>query len=465
MEISLARIRAGDSLDRGRIPSSFRDPAGYVTLERGLVKRVVTDWGREDYEMLMRSGLYEELVSEGLLLEHTEEPRMRPAPGIWKVLRPRQLGFLSYPYEWCFTQLQEAALLTLDIQERALRYGMSLKDATPFNVQFEDARPVFIDTLSFERDRGGPWVAYEQFCRMFLAPLWLCSVHPGAIQHLRVRLEGFDLRSTSRALGWWTYFRTGALLHIHLHARAQRLAAGNGRARPGGTATNMKLALAASLRSAVRAAKPPRWSAWGRYAESNRHYSPEAAAFKRRFVQEAVRALRPWLVYDLGGNTGEYARAAASEGCRCVLFDADPLCIDRAYRIERNSGAGRVLPLVMDLTNPSLALGVSLTERQSLLERRPADLALALALTHHLRIHHAIPFSVQAELFAKLGRSLVAEYAPPEDPMVQEMAPDAAQRFPDYSLEGFRAGFAEQFTLVREAPVPGMTRRLLLFRR
>jgi len=155
-------------------PSSYRDPAGYVYLQDGVFKRAVTRKGRQDYDLFISSGLYDDLLNNSLILPHREEhDGVHASPEIYKTLVPEQLAFVSYPYEWCFSQYRDAALLTLEIQETALRHGMSLKDATPFNVQFKGPFPVHIDTLSFERDTGQPWVAYNQFCRQFLAPLLL----------------------------------------------------------------------------------------------------------------------------------------------------------------------------------------------------------------------------------------------------------------------------------------------------
>lgn len=455
-------------MDLSPIAASFRDPAGHIVLHEGMYKRVVTQRGKEDYESLMRSGLYEELVSQGLLIPHTEEDAgPLVSGGAYKILCPEQLEFISYPYEWCFSQLRDAALLTLEIQDRALRRGLSLKDASAFNVQFRAARPVFVDTLSFETNNGGPWVAYEQFCRHFLAPLMLIGIKGvDANQHLKVHLDGLPLDEVSRLLGWRTYFRPGALVHIHLHARAQRAYRGGARFRSGAVqGRDTKAALASSLRSVITRLRAPTRSEWSGYQCSADHYGTDASEFKKLMVKCVVRELRPSLVYDLGGNIGTFARLVAMEGCRCVLYDSDPVCVDIAYQEERRLANSLVLPLIMDLRNPSPALGFGLSERQSLYERPSADLVLALALIHHLRLRDNIPLARLAEFLARLGRFLLIEFVPPEDPLIQQMIRRRGYVPDDYSLQGFVSAFTRQFRLRSETEIPPMKRRLFLFER
>lgn len=185
-----------------RDPASFRDPSGYVLWHEGQVLRVVSPTYAPDYDALVASGLLEALWSKGWLVAHTEEPG--PIPGVegaHRVLRPRRVPFLSYPYEWCFGQLQDAALLTLAIQKEALQRGLTLKDAAATNVQFVDGRPLFIDTLSFERlEPGRPWAAYRQFCQHFLALLVLMSTVDARLGHLLA--EYVDGIPSTWAPGW-----------------------------------------------------------------------------------------------------------------------------------------------------------------------------------------------------------------------------------------------------------------------
>ena len=207
----------------GRDRASFRDPSGFVFRRGGVLYRQVNPPYREDYDHLMSSGLYEALASDGLLVAHVERPSVPPhEPGAYRILQPDPVPFLSYPYEWCFGALKAAALLTLEIQRRALAHEMVLKDASAYNVQFMGSRPLFIDTLSFARYQPGrPWVAYRQFCEHFLAPLLLISrVDPRLGRMQAVHLDGIPLDLASRLLPGRTWLRLSPLLHVHLHARA-----------------------------------------------------------------------------------------------------------------------------------------------------------------------------------------------------------------------------------------------------
>lgn len=447
------------------LPSSFRDPAGYVFFRDGLFQRAVTSAGQQDYDHFMLSGLYSELVRERLLLNHREQPAPQP-PGIHRILVPQQLEFVSYPYEWGFEQLRDAARLTLDVAECSLRHGMILKDATAFNVQFQGARPVFADTLSFTLDRGGPWVAYEQFCRHFLAPLLLMShVSPTANQLLRIHLDGIPLDAASRALPWRTWLQPGSFLHLHAHARAVSRSSSRPVPRPA-RPTAATLPLLQSLRRAVAALRPRReWSQWLQYRQQAAHYPADALHAKELAVQAATESLRPALVYDLGANTGHFSRIAALAGARSIAFEADPCCVDECYLQERRAGSKNLLPLVMDICNPSGPLGFGLNERLSLLERPAAELVLALAVTHHLRLAANVPFHRMAQFFRQLGSALLVEFVEAEDPLAQQILLARSRPLPDdYSLQAFLHAFSRCFELQSHTLIPGTRRWLCLFR-
>ncbi len=451
------------------LSSSFRDPCGFVFLEEGSHKRAVTFRGRSGYDRLMNTGLYDELTGRSLLLTHTEAPPPQPQPAgspLYTVLCPDQVQVISYPYEWSFDQLKDAALLTLDIQQRAMDYGMSLKDASAFNVQFRGSQPVFIDTLSFEENRAGPWIAYQQFCRHFLAPLLLMShIGPRANQYLRVELDGIPLDFGSRMLPMSTWLNPGLLIHIHLHARAIAKNMATPVPRRSSRARDTKRALVQSLRTAIASIRPPHApSPWLAYTENSSHYPPLAAVYKRAVVKQVLRNHAPSLVYDLGANTGEFSRLAAESGAYCVSCDSDPLCVNAAYLRERNARSRGILPLVIDLCNPTPAAGFGLDERMSIFERPVPELVLALALVHHLRLSGNIPFAHQARFFRRLTRNVVIEFATPLDPMVKAMVAQRTQPLPDdYSLEAFLAAFDPLFYVREVNPLPEMSRFLCTF--
>lgn len=456
-----------------RHAASFRDPAGHVFVQDGTLKRVVTAHGERDYRQLIASGLYERLVRESLLVPHEEERGPRDTD-VAAVLVPERIPYISYPYEWSFGQLRDAALLTLRIQQLAMEHGLGLKDASAFNVQFRGASPVFIDTLSFEANDGGPWVAYDQFCRHFVAPLLLMKhVAPDFNRFWKGALDGFSLELASTLLPRRTWLQPGPLLHVHVHARMQRrYAAADGRA-PGAPGPaqapgrkDRKPALVESLRGLVEGLEPARTETeWLRYyEEKSAHYSSAAEASKRRSVDALVRRLAPRLVYDLGGNVGAYARLATEAGAYTVCFDLDPLCVHANHARARRDDDRRMLPLLLDLTNPTPALGVGLRERDSVLDRGRADLAMALALVHHLRITGNVPLRQIAELLSRLGRVVLLEWVPKSDPMAQALLRSRKDTFHDYTDEGLSSALDPFFTIEETVAVADTQRVLLVCR-
>lgn len=447
------------------IPASYRDPAGFVIHDGLAYKRVVTLRGSNNYRLLISSGLYGELVSSGLLVAHEEAAVTNPATGWFKVLTPEQIPFISYPYEWSFDQLRDAALLTLEVEQRSLARGLTLKDASAYNVQFRGAAPVFIDTLSFEPYTGGPWPAYEQFCRQFLGPLLLmCYRSPDTSRYLKTDLEGFGLDRVSRLLPLRSYFRIGPLLHIHLHSRAVRSQpfAGGGARRGSGVELSR---IIASLRHAVERLRTPHFPReWTEYYAQGRFYTLGAQESKREAVCELAGKVRPKLAFDLGANTGVYAKELVRMGAMCIAFDSDAGCVNRLYLEERDRSQTSILPLVMDLANPSPSLGFDLRSTMSLFERPQADLVLCLALLHHLRVSGNLPFARIAEFLARLGRWLLIEFVPFEDPAVRTLTSRQSD-FDDYSLPNFLEVFTTRFRLHASRQVQGTDRVLYLFER
>jgi ribosomal protein L11 methylase PrmA len=384
-------------------------------------------------------------------------------PGAYRVLRPEQLELVTYPYEWSFSQLQDAALLTLRAQELALATGLSLRDASAYNVQFHRGRPVLIDSLSFERrDEGAPWVAYRQFCEHFLAPLALMArvdIRLGRL--LRDHLEGVPLDLAARLLPGRTRFSTGLGPHVHLHARAQRQHADDGAAsgKARGSMSASKLAtLVESLRDTVAGLSwEPEGTEWADYADHT-SYGDAATRSKAASVAAALGAAGGTRAWDLGANTGRYSRIAAERGYRVVALDIDPAAVERGYRAVRGDGRDDILPLLADLTDPSPALGWANRERRSLLERIDTDVILALALVHHLAIGANVPLPMIAQTFAAMAPDAIVEFVPKEDRMVQVLLASRRDVFDDYHLDGFRRAFERHYEIVSETTVEDSVR-------
>ncbi len=450
-------------------PASFRDPAGFIFRRGGRLFRQVNQQARPDYDRLIESGLYRELVDAGLLVAHEEsdEPPHLAAPS-YKVIEPEAIPFIAYPYEWCFGQLKAAALATLEIQRRAVARGMSLKDASGFNVQFRGARPVFIDTLSLEAHREGtPWVAYRQFCQHFLAPLALMSrVDPGLNQLLRTNLDGVPLALAARLLPGRTRLRPGLLLHVHLHAKAKQVfdaKAEKPKERP--FPRSALLGMLDSLGSSVAGLRwEPEGTEWADYYNDT-NYTDASLAEKERLVGSFLDRVAPRTAWDLGANTGRFSRLASDRGAATVAFDVDPGAVERNFREVARRGEDRMLPLVLDLTNPSPGLGWANRERLSVAERGPADVVIALALVHHLAIGNNVPLPQVAEMLATLGRSLIIEFVPKSDSQVRRLLVVREDIFPGYTREGFEAAFAAHFATEAVEPIAGTERTLYLMRR
>ena len=453
------------------IQSSFRDPSGVVYRRDELLLRQVNHLYREHYDHLIDSGLYETLVNYGLLIPHIEVDRvLATTDEAYKVLQPKTIPFISYPYEWCFSQLKDAALTTLEIQNVALEKGMILKDASAYNVQFRHGRPVLIDTLSFEiyRERA-PWIAYGQFCQHFLAPLALMSYRDIRLGRLlRVYLDGVPLDLASLLLPTRAFARFSLFIHIYLHGKSQKRFAGRrvSTEKQGVSRVGM-LGLIESLETAVRKlAWRPEGTAWGDYYSNGMHsYSGSALEDKKAIVSDYLAKLQPKTIWDLGANQGLFSRIASELGIPTIAFDIDPAAVELNYLDCVNRGETRILPLALDLTNPSPAIGWENEERMSFMDRAPTDTVVALALVHHLAIANNLPLGKIAEFFQRICRSLVIEFVPKTDPQVDILLASRSDIFNEYTPENFEREFGKFFEVQAVDAVGNSGRTLYLMRK
>jgi ribosomal protein L11 methylase PrmA len=432
--------------------------------------RQVNDAYAADYEELKSSGLYDDLVANELLIPHEEvDTSLAHTQPAYKVIRPERLAFISYPYEWSFSQLKDAGLLTLDIQSRAYAKGMVLKDASAYNVQFHRGKPVFIDTLSFEHyEAGSPWSAYRQFCQHFLAPLALMSrVDIHLNQLFRTNIDGIPLEMAAAMMPYKSRFSPSLGMHLFMHARGIAQAAGQKGAssRPSQRKFSEAafLGLIDSLRSAVSKIDwKPGGTEWFDYYEANNQYGEQGLEEKDKLVSSFVSQVEVATVWDLGGNTGRFSRIAADQGAEVICADIDPGCVEANYRLVRQKRETNLLPLRLDLTNPSPAIGWGNAERQSFTERGPVDMILALGLVHHLVIANNVPIPMLAEFFAGSCKHLVVEFIPKGDPQMDKLLSSRPDIFPDYEKGQFESYFSKYFRIVDQAPVPHTPRTLYL---
>jgi hypothetical protein len=450
-----------------RHPASFRDPSGFLFMRGDTLYRYVSHTYAPHLEALHSSGLYDALAGTKRLVSHERVAVSDLEPPPHAVLKPQRIPFISYPYEWCFGELREAALLTLDLCETALAHDMILKDASAFNIQFVGTRPILIDTLSFEKYvPGRPWVAYRQFCEHFLGPLALMAYRDARLgRELRAHPDGLPVDLVAGLLPGRTLLRPGLALHIHLHARAGRKLADRPLARPARVSRPGLEGILASLKSAVRGLRPARGrSAWLDYADTC-SYSAAATSQKRAFVAASLSSCSPRVVWDLGANTGELGDLAAQAGAYVVGFEQDPQVVEATYRRLRQSRSESVLPLIMDLADPSPGLGWASRERESLEARGPADLVLALALVHHLAIGRNVPLEAIVAWLASLGRNLVIEFVPKTDPQVRRMLSTREDIFADYTPAAFEEALRRHLCVDEAVTLADSDRRIYRCRR
>lgn len=473
MSVVLGRASPAAS---GRDFASFRDPSGYVFRKDGEVYRWVDASYAPQFKMARESGLFDKAVAAGLLIPFDDCRQAVQPPGLdaangFTVLRPRQLEAISYPYEWSFGQLRDAARVTLELHLLALDNGMVLKDANAFNIQFVEGRPALIDHLSFEAlGEHRAWPAYGQFCRHFLAPLLLMAyVDLSLGRLLQLHLDGTPLDLASSLLPLRTRFKPGIQIHLHAHARmSQKYADAHGEgigersARTGNVSARGLSAIAGSLLSLVGKLEPKEQKTeWGTYY-SDTNYSSGAFASKKHILREMVQRLAPRTVWDIGGNNGEFSRAIQDIAGSILCMDLDPRAVDQNYALCKRDGTRNILPLIVDVTNPSPGLGFANRERPPLFERCRPDLIVALALIHHLAISHNLPFAFVAQHFSDLAPALVIEFVPKSDSQVQRLLSSRKDIFPRYDREAFEAAFSPFFDIADTRPIPGTDRILFL---
>lgn len=452
------------------VAGSFRDPSGYVLQKDNEYYRVINPVYGDNWEAVTKSGFAQKAVDMGLLLPFTELPQNNPLP----LLHPQKIPFISYPYEWSFHQLQKAALLTLRLQMLALDFGLILKDASAYNVQFIGSQAVFIDHLSFEKYvEGRPWAAYQQFCKHFYAPLLLAKYRGFfAIGLLRQWIDGIPLDVASRLLPFSTRCSPSILLHIHAHAKMQAKYADSRKSAAKikrlSTAKSTISNLCQSLVHAIESLSlPAEKTEWGDYYQDT-NYTPAGAEEKARIVERVCAQSLGGLALDLGANTGIFSEILARHHAYVLSSDIDPLAVDRNFQYLARQSAKTILPLVLDLANPSPGQGWAGTERASFQARCTADCITALALIHHLVMSAGIPFRLIAEYFAQLLNEnglLLLEFVPKEDSQVQRLLAAREDIFTDYTKEQCIQSFSRHFQAVEEYAIKDSLRSLHVFKK
>jgi len=462
-----------------RLSSSFRDPSGFLFKENGILYRAVSQRYQQHYDYLIQSKLYDALIEKNLLISHREtdpvstHSSLGEVDDLYKIIKPECVPFISYPYEWCFSQYKDAALTIIKIQKQALDHGMVLKDASAYNIQFYKGKPLLIDTLSFEiYKENQPWIAYRQFCQHFLAPLALMALRDIRLgQLMRIYIDGLPLDLASSLLPKASWLKSGLLTHIHLHAKTQKRyekTEANTQRRHVGALKVTKNSLVALINHLEDMVSDLKWNPvgteWADYYEDT-NYSTEAMNNKRQIVDSYLSESNPHTVWDLGANTGVFSHIAAAKEADTIAFDVDPAAVEKNYRQLQENKVTKILPLCLDLTNPSPAIGWSNEERFSMVERGPADVVLALALIHHLAISNNVPLGHIAAFLGQLCRFLIIEFVPKADSQVQRLLSSRQDIFDHYTKDNFEQEFSHYFLIQKIKQLPDTLRILYLMRK
>lgn len=445
--------------------SSFRDPSGFIFEKDGVIYRQVNKNFSETFDFFIAGGCYDAMVSKGLLIPHETIHENLTGEEQWYItLKPEQLLYTSYPWEWSFSMLQDAALLTLAVLKEGLEWGMILKDATPYNIQWHKGKLVFIDSLSFEKyDELAPWIAYRQFCEQFLSPLLLSHYAGQPLNSLLLAYpDGIPVAVTSSMLPGKSRFNMHTYLHIHMQAKYSAKPPGASHKKINFSKKKL-LDLVNSLEILVKKLKLPlqqtNWSEYYDEAGQRNGYLEE----KKHLVSKCLEQLKPATMADFGANTGTFSKLARKETF-VISNDLDPFCIDRLYRELKGTDVN-ILPLVIDLSIPSPAIGVNNNERPSFIQRTRVDLGLALALVHHLAIGKNIPFNMIAAFFNKTCRNLVIEFIPKSDEKIRFMLQNKKDIYTDYNEENFCKAFEQYFIIEEKKEIGGSGRTLYRMKR
>lgn len=452
---------------------SFRDRGARVFHSGERVLRALSATALSDWRSIANRPFFAHLQSRGDIVPTREVPpqeqaALRAPPWAAALLEHRPVPFWSYPYEWCFGMLRDAALLHLRILHAALPEGVILKDASPYNVQFQGFRPLFIDIGSFTLHRADqPWTAYRQFCELMLIPLFLQAYRGIDLQPvLRGELEGVPIDQASRWFSGRDWLRPGVVAHVVLHGWLQRWAQrGTERTADSLQASGFTVALiqrnVERLRRLVERLRwQPRRTTWTEYDAAQPHVQLDRDT-KAELVRRVCAARHRKLVWDLGSNLGQYARIAAEFADTVVAMDQDHGCVELLYRDLQRHGPDNILPLRIDLANPSPALGWRGRERLRLEDRGRPELTLCLGLIHHLVIGANLPLDEVVDWFGDLTRELVLEFPLKSDPLVQRLLRNKADQYHDYSLEALESSLRQRFDVVERVRLPSGARVLL----
>lgn len=442
--------------------SSFRDPDSSLSYDNSYYYRWISLNYEKHFNHFIDSGLKERLLLEGFILPFVEIIDDTPEAGVSsRVLRTDVLPFVSYPYEWSFSQFKEAALLTLKINQLALEYGMILKDASMFNVQFIGCKSVFIDLSSFEiYEQNTPWKAYYQFSKHFYGPLFLAAkkniILPKLLQYF---IDGIPLKEVVSLCSWYDFLNSGAFLHLYLHAKGEGKIVISSKEN---IVTKKQLSnIFTHLESAItNLTIKQKQTVWDTYNQNN-NYEIESQQHKVEIIKGFLDQIEVTKALDIGSNDGLYSQLLADRGMYTLVVDIDEFAIDRAFKRQHNL----IHPLQMNLVNPTPATGWINCERKSFWERCNVDVIQALAIVHHLVITHDISFEEIAKKLARHTKYLIIEFIDPDDSQAEILLQNKPHHKLNYNQINFEIGFNSYFNLIDKKSILETKRKLFCYER
>jgi SAM-dependent methyltransferase len=454
---------------RKKLPSSFRDVSGFIYLDGGRLLRQINITYQRQYDHLMRSGLYKELSRKNLIVKHAERNRtgMVNKSLSYKIIEPTHIPLISYPFEWTFSMMKSAAHTTLEVLKISLNYGMTLKDASGYNIQFVNGNPILIDTLSFDFYKNGePWIAYKQFCEHFLAPLVLSSrVDPNLTQLLKDNLDGIPLSITSRLLPLKSYFSLPILIHIHFHSRNLKKYTNRPTYGKYKITKRAILGLIDNLMNFIyRLELDSVETEWSDYYDST-NYDKTSSDHKKKILENFLGLIKPKSVLDVGANTGVFSRIAGKRGIFVVSTDSDAKAVEKGFIITRKNRLKNIEHLVLDITNPSPGVGWNNLERENFFDRFRPECILALAFIHHLTISDNLPFEMSASFFSSKAKWLIIEFVGRDDSNVEFLLERKGLVSHPYSQQEFEKVYGLYYKTIKKIKIKGSERTMYLYER
>lgn len=444
-------------------PSSFRDPDSYLEFDTKFYYRKISINYLPQYLHFKESGLKDRLILEGYILPFEQLINEKPSVGFAnEVLRTEKIPFVSYPYEWSFSQLKTAALLTLKINLIALEYGMILKDSSAYNIQFIGSKAIFIDIASFEiykKDSG--WIGYHQFCKHFLAPLLLSSYKDVRLTKLLlVNLDGIDLLFTRKLLPLRSFFNSGVFLHLVLNSIGIKSKIKNKTVK---LKENALRSIFIHLTSTIKNLKiENKDSEWVNYYNQT-NYSEAGLLQKTKIIESFIERLNIKTALDIGANDGKFSILLTKKSIYTVSTDIDELAVEQNFINANKNDNANLLSLHLNFANPTPSIGWDNTERKSFFERGNFDIILALAVIHHFVITYDLTFEMIAERFSKLGNYLIIEFPSPDDEKVEIISRTKQVQFSKYNIENFKSAFEKYFNELHGEYVDANNRKIFLY--